>query len=118
MTIKQLKKVHAEIMDLIIKSGSGSATVTFRRFDDGSFMVSFYDTDFMQPGKPDTVWSNHSDLSEGQKLIERVREFLFPESAQPELIPVPEPREYRHTMAQMFPKKYTPAQLDDEPFYG
>lgn len=95
-------------MDLIIKSGSDAASVTFRRFDDGGFMVSFYDTDFMEPGKPDTVWTNHSPVKDGDALVERVRVFLFDKA--PAEIEKPS-----YTMEQMFPpfRPRTP-ETDDE----
>lgn len=108
MTIDELNQVHSEIMDLIIKSDSAAATVTFRRFDDGEFMVSFWDNDFYNPGKIDTVYLN-SDISAGEALVDRVRAFLFVNA---------KPTEYRNTHAQNFPSFRPVTPDNDDEYYG
>lgn len=82
MTIQQLKKVHAKIMAMIIKSNSRSASVTFRTFGknldgDDEFLVDFFDMDWFE-------WNNNnppniylwSTEKQGEEWIALVGRFL------------------------------------------
>ena len=122
MTIKQLKKVHTEIMDLIVKSKSEAATVSFRRYEtfgETDYHVDVYDNGFFEAGGSDySPVYLHNNANSGVALVAKVRGFLFPEpqdQSQPDPMPVPE---YRHTMEQMFPKFRPISPLSDEWFAG
>lgn len=64
-------------MRLIEKSNSGSATVNFRRFPNGDFMIDFYDEGWYEwTDKINTAIYTHSMEGSGDQLVMKVKDFL------------------------------------------